>query len=234
MRLFRYGDHAVIDWLQDAVGSFGSQVIEPLLEIVRDPALDWYPRAVALETAKSAAADPSLQSRVSEVARSLLAGYVARGRAGEPLSDDETEMASMLVCDLADLVDPQSLDLIRAAFDAGLIDTYIVDRESVERSYLDGKPSLRPADPHAWLDTYKHRLQEHLEFLRRPPEPPRTPWTPPSPSSLEKARPTLDSITPVRPVEPIRKTSPRPGRNDPCWCGSGKKYKKCHMSEDQA
>jgi uncharacterized protein len=21
---------------------------------------------------------------------------------------------------------------------------------------------------------------------------------------------------------------PRPGRNDPCTCGSGKKYKKCH------
>ena len=20
------------------------------------------------------------------------------------------------------------------------------------------------------------------------------------------------------------------GRNDPCWCGSGKKYKKCHGS----
>jgi uncharacterized protein YecA (UPF0149 family) len=20
----------------------------------------------------------------------------------------------------------------------------------------------------------------------------------------------------------------KPGRNDPCWCGSGKKYKKCH------
>ncbi len=24
------------------------------------------------------------------------------------------------------------------------------------------------------------------------------------------------------------------GRNDPCWCGSGKKYKKCHMREDEA
>lgn len=23
------------------------------------------------------------------------------------------------------------------------------------------------------------------------------------------------------------------GRNDPCWCGSGKKYKYCHMREDQ-
>ena len=28
-------------------------------------------------------------------------------------------------------------------------------------------------------------------------------------------------------VEPVRKTE-TPGRNDPCWCGSGKKFKKCH------
>jgi len=24
------------------------------------------------------------------------------------------------------------------------------------------------------------------------------------------------------------------GRNDPCWCGSGKKYKHCHYKEDRA
>ena len=23
------------------------------------------------------------------------------------------------------------------------------------------------------------------------------------------------------------------GRNDPCWCGSGKKYKKCHEAFDE-
>ena len=28
--------------------------------------------------------------------------------------------------------------------------------------------------------------------------------------------------------------APRPGRNEPCYCGSGKKYKKCHMAEDRA
>jgi len=28
-------------------------------------------------------------------------------------------------------------------------------------------------------------------------------------------------------VETVRK-APEPGRNDPCWCGSGKKFKKCH------
>jgi SEC-C motif-containing protein len=27
---------------------------------------------------------------------------------------------------------------------------------------------------------------------------------------------------------PVRRTEPRVGRNEPCPCGSGKKYKKCH------
>ena len=34
------------------------------------------------------------------------------------------------------------------------------------------------------------------------------------------------------PQEPIRRV-PRPGRNDPCWCNSGKKYKKCHLESDE-
>lgn len=24
-----------------------------------------------------------------------------------------------------------------------------------------------------------------------------------------------------------------PGKNDPCWCGSGTKYKKCHLLKDK-
>jgi preprotein translocase subunit SecA len=31
---------------------------------------------------------------------------------------------------------------------------------------------------------------------------------------------------------PVRKNK-KPGPNDPCYCGSGKKYKKCHMLEDE-
>jgi hypothetical protein len=29
-------------------------------------------------------------------------------------------------------------------------------------------------------------------------------------------------------VDTYRRESPKLGRNDPCFCGSGKKYKKCH------
>jgi preprotein translocase subunit SecA len=30
------------------------------------------------------------------------------------------------------------------------------------------------------------------------------------------------------PVTQVRRDEPKIGRNDPCWCGSGKKFKKCH------
>jgi preprotein translocase subunit SecA len=29
-------------------------------------------------------------------------------------------------------------------------------------------------------------------------------------------------------VQPVRREGPKVGRNDPCPCGSGQKFKKCH------
>jgi hypothetical protein len=59
--------------------------------------------------------------------------------------------------------------------------------------------------------------------------------------------PDLGSIPVKRPMKPSdlplpqvaaavqRVESPerKPNRNDPCWCGSGRKYKRCHMAADQ-
>ena len=43
-----------------------------------------------------------------------------------------------------------------------------------------------------------------------------------------------DSPLPSRlPAQPISQTGPRVGRNDPCPCGSGKKYKKCCMRRQE-
>ena len=32
----------------------------------------------------------------------------------------------------------------------------------------------------------------------------------------------------------VKRDKPKLGRNDPCWCGSGKKYKSCHLRSDEA
>ncbi len=39
----------------------------------------------------------------------------------------------------------------------------------------------------------------------------------------------LNKLFPKRPPKSAMKL----GRNDRCWCGSGRKYKKCHYDSDQ-
>ena len=50
-----------------------------------------------------------------------------------------------------------------------------------------------------------------------------------------RAAPSTESASPARTggddvVKQVRRDEPKVGRNDPCPCGSGKKYKKCHGS----
>jgi preprotein translocase subunit SecA len=50
----------------------------------------------------------------------------------------------------------------------------------------------------------------------------------------QAVRPGLDNGAAEAKPETVRKTAKdKIGRNDPCWCGSGKKYKQCHMKQDQ-
>jgi preprotein translocase subunit SecA len=60
-----------------------------------------------------------------------------------------------------------------------------------------------------------------------------------APQVQEPTRRRLPQMQAIRPgvankkPEPVRNDAKASlGRNDPCWCGSGKKYKKCHMRED--
>jgi preprotein translocase subunit SecA len=53
----------------------------------------------------------------------------------------------------------------------------------------------------------------------------------PQPRPMQAVYPGSSSDdTPARPARTKREI----GRNDPCWCGSGKKYKHCHLGQDQA
>jgi preprotein translocase subunit SecA len=53
-----------------------------------------------------------------------------------------------------------------------------------------------------------------------------------TPQRVQALRP---GAAPESKPEPVRKTGAKAalGRNDPCWCGSGKKYKNCHWKQDQ-
>jgi tetratricopeptide (TPR) repeat protein len=53
--------------------------------------------------------------------------------------------------------------------------------------------------------------------------------------SVKQPPPTPDLPPPAEWIrrKQIALTAHWPGRNDPCWCGSGKKYKHCHRRSDQ-
>ena len=49
----------------------------------------------------------------------------------------------------------------------------------------------------------------------------------------EASRPMLEAYMQDRHADGPRVARPKLGRNEPCWCGSGKKYKKCHWEEEE-
>jgi preprotein translocase subunit SecA len=71
-------------------------------------------------------------------------------------------------------------------------------------------------------------------------QPPQQRMSQPGPASRKERRAVVargGSLVPGAPVaEPVtvKREGPKLGRNDPCHCGSGKKYKSCHYNDDRA
>ena len=54
------------------------------------------------------------------------------------------------------------------------------------------------------------------------------------PADQQAPRPKPDGRTPLSPWIARGKPVPRKARrNDPCWCGSGRKYKNCHLLQER-
>jgi hypothetical protein len=131
----------------------------------------------------------------------------------ETLNDEETSVATSLVTDLAQLADPEARALIDAAFEAGIVDEGMINPRNVADDYRRGGKRSSPSDSRAWLRRYQDQYRAHLDRERR---------------RQREAQKPQRSGTPAR-----RRQGPKLGRNDPCWCGSGKKYKHCHLRQDQ-
>ncbi|MCY3799292.1 MAG: SEC-C metal-binding domain-containing protein [Chloroflexi bacterium] len=77
-------------------------------------------------------------------------------------------------------------------------------------------------------DTYRQIASRQIFLVQ-----PAIVQTPQRRREMHEHRPELQMGNTDRPTQQtVRKSSKRPGRNKPCWCGSGKKYKHCHMRED--
>jgi hypothetical protein len=148
--------------------------------------------------------------------------------AAKDLAPTVDEELAYYIGDLADLADPLAVDLINIAFKEKLVDESYIDQEEVDELYDAG--GRTPTAETNWLESYQRSYERNTEEL----DPPVRPTRIKAPIEYElDDRPDEDERESDVPVTaPIRKVGPKLGRNDPCWCGSGKKYKKCHLGKD--
>jgi hypothetical protein len=224
--LFRRYGSEMVESAAEVVTPYGMQAFEPMVELFRDRTIRWYSRGTAGEIATRVSRDhPEQRARIMALLREELAYLV--GKAND-VSDDEVSMASSLVVDLAHAADPQDRPLLQAALDAGLSE--MMGEEDVEVCYRRG-PLVQAARPRDWLWEYKKSYDNHQAYLRRRAEPP----PPPRRGAPSRQAPPSTKAPAFRPA-PLTFSSPerKVGRNDPCWCGSGKKYKNCHLNQDRS
>jgi len=96
----------------------------------------------------------------------------------------------------------------------------VVEREG-------GEPTLaapvRPAAKKPAALNYNNPAQERPSVFTQPAAAPTG-----APGDLTQDRAPARVGGDDAPIKTVKRDEPKVGRNDPCWCGSGKKFKKCH------
>jgi hypothetical protein len=132
----------------------------------------------------------------------------------------------VLVSRSSNLYPAELLDDIKLAFEDGLIDERYIGFDDVERDLAMGKESVLARlahDPHYrliedtvdemgwWACSHEDQTITVADAAVKP--------------NVESA--PAQTVTPDLNPPPFRRTTPKIGRNDPCPCGSGRKYKRC-------
>lgn len=149
--------------------------------------------------------------------------------------DEYMTNIDILVCELADYATPEIMDDIREAFHRGLVDTGLVNERSFQDVLASGdgywnraQQSLKPC---SIPDTIAHMEWWHCFQPQKPPRKSSADDSDDSPEFASKRGASQQSLLDEdpfdSPVDTIRYDEPHVGRNDPCPCGSGKKFKKC-------
>jgi hypothetical protein len=120
-----------------------------------------------------------------------------------------------LVSYSSDLYPEELLDDISRAYEEGLVDPGYIGFDDIERDLAAGKDRILTRlanDPHRRL------VEDTVAEMGW--------WACFREDSPRRAKNTANAPQ-LAISSPVRRTTPKIGRNEPCPCGTGKKYKKC-------
>ena len=209
---FELAGDTVTEGLKQILGSVYDGDPAPLQGLVEDENVNEYVRSAALD-AFVVLVDSGQMSREEAMAyyRSLFQGRLKR---------TYSHAWNGLVTAVADLPAPELLEEVRQAYKDDLVDPGLAGLGEIERDLLHPDRSYR--EQYAIITNAVHELEGWACFHPQNPKRKKLPMPqiplPPPPPAPAPARSVARQAF-VR--------EPKIGRNDPCPCGSGKKYKKC-------
>ena len=204
---------ALCEGLPQALASVWGANLEPIQSLAENEAACEFSRMAGLDA----------------IVTLVSAGEVARDTAIEYFSElfDGRLRASGgvwggLVCSACDLYPGELYPRIVRAFEQDLVDEVMVTMEDVHAARrLGPKEALAHTrqDRHHNLITDTVAEMESWACFQESYTEPEDDWDDPTLGEIESG----DDWA----LQPIRRTQPKVGRNEPCPCGSGKKFKKC-------
>lgn len=207
----------LIEWFGESLHHYGSAALPVFTELLLDTTAFKYGRSFAAAIIrKIAQLEPEQRTAVTATLHQLLPP------ADEPLPDEAAydEMWSWAVLELGKLGDTARLEPIKALFDADLIDTWLIGDYGDYLQFVAEEPKRLP-EPYDIIQSYRalheQAAQEAKAKLR---------WA--KQQAKEEALAAAREKREAREAERATRKVPKVGRNEPCPCGSGLKYKKCH------
>ena len=210
------------DWLTEDLPSvlayFGPSALDALVLALGDSKLDPFARnTVGRALLSIARKNESLREKTIDA-------FVTA------ITNEKERLARTLLVDvLIESKDRKTLPFVRDLFKKNLLDRSFIQPSDVERMFLGVYDNILRTDDDDPMDLFrkdKPKWHSTSDDENAPTEG--------TTEVLEEPR----GENPVRdqhieyPMQETRKS--KPGRNDPCPCGSGKKYKKCCLVKDRA
>jgi hypothetical protein len=216
----------LIEWFGVELPSYGPALTDWALELLNDPRAWEYGRIAATEILASIGwHHPAERARIVSA---LVALLPALGSDGAPVMPpgyrgDEDAIWTWAAYALAQLRDTASQPQVVALYEHGLMDEMVMGDVDHYLAQLapDARPPLASYRDFDILRTYEglHAMAQRERELMAMSQ------------QRAAARPTSPPMPPAvasGATQPFVRSTPKIGRNEPCPCGSGKKYKHCH------
>jgi hypothetical protein len=198
-------DDMLLEDLPRLLASLSAGNVQPLLELIENPEASEWVRGAGVEALEELVFSEQL-SREEAVAH---LGELLRGR----LDRNPSNVWCSLVSVAADLHATELAPLLRRAYDEELVDLDFASLEEIEEDLREPREAVLERARSKCRGLIEDTVEEMSEW-----------------DAFEELAPftcpdDLDWLVPS--LQPVRREGPKVGRNDPCPCGSGKKFKRC-------